>query len=326
MQYIVKINRNACSACGACLIYPQLFKEMRDGKAEIVRLKILSNKEIQDVLDAKNICMDNAISLLEMNGTGNLKDIISIAEKKLLSLTIPKAKDINFNADLTNFDYKIDMPYLDIYYTSYKSYNKAIDASLKAFDNYVYQHRDKIIMSLLHEFKVRNLGSYYLLRGNSVFDDINYKVCGLLKKLKYELFVKSSWTVKLPDDYFNVEIYPDTHCKKNTWEDVSRFETHLYPITNVDRDFVKNSSYTSLRDYKDYLDVREYDTYDDKTVWEPQFPNEALEEIVKDLKLSLKCSDVREIAEQHVNRLLEEFEKALQAYIKGQIETARQCI
>lgn len=326
MQYIVKVNRHACSGCGACFIYPQLFKEMRDGKAEIVRLNVLSQKEIQDVLAAKNICLDNAILLLEMNGTGNLKEIISIAEKKLLMLTIPRVKDINFKADLDDFNYAIDMPYLDIYYTSYKSYDKAMDASLKAFDNYVYQHRDKIIMSLLHEFKVRNLGPYYLLRGNSVFDDINYKVCGLLKKLKYELFVKSGGRVKLPDDYFNVEIYPDTHCNKNTWEDVSRFETHLYPISNVDNDFKKNSSCTSLRDYKDYLDVREYDTYDDKTAWEPQFPDEALAEIVKDLKLSLRCSDVTEIAEQHVNRLLEEFEKALHKYIKGQMEIARQCI
>jgi len=299
----IKIN-DKCNQCGICVVKcPEFFAEDSNGDVRVLSSSVNETAELKSAIES---CPVKAIELgAEIDMKAKIQEYIIQLDKLKQGINLTRS-DVAFNEAYTRSVY---VPSAGMSGYSYKSSSQAERAGYDAFVSRCYSQIDNLILERITDYRVTEIKPYYTTDSNSVYAKNNQKVSDLLKEIQI-----MAGTKKLPADFCNVDVYPDTN--DIVWKMLNRGEI----ISDNYIGMVKRKFDYSASEYKTYIDWDDSEDYRGKSVYSYN-ANDASRELGSDLgnALGYAKSDIEEATLGYIKGIVDSYNKNLKVCLEKKI-------
>ena len=240
-MYKLKVNRDACIACGMCALDCNALQEDSTGKVEVVGEGIVSDSDIAAVRNVVELCPENALTLTEefVDMSAKLAEVKS-KMKRPLKFTPPSADEYEFSLeDKDEYAKAIDgsLSVSGEHEYDYSSYSAAESAGKAAFRDEIYSQAEALaqqVIVMYEQRKMNRVARFAETSGNYKYG-VHQRLIKNLRAFVNELETCTGHKLSLPSDFFtfrtrDTEYINDRQEKSNDWL-ADRIKEHLKPAS-----------------------------------------------------------------------------------------------
>lgn len=296
----LKINER-CNQCGICVVKcPAYFAENSDGDVKVVSTAVNETEELRAAVAS---CPVKAIEIgKEIDSRKRVQEYIDKLNSFMSGITVTK-EDIAFGTAYTRNVY---VPSAGMSGYSYRSSSQAERAGYDAFVSRSYSQIDKLILERITDYRITEIKPYYTTNSESIYAKNNQKIADLLKAIQMVV-----GTDKLPADFCEVEVYPDTNSI--VWKMLNRGEIISDNFVGI----VKREFSYSASDYKTYIDWDDMEDYRGRDIYNYN-ATDASRELGSDLgnALGWAKSEIEEASLGYIKGIVDSYNKKLKSFLE----------
>lgn len=249
----LKVN-SKCNMCGSCLSLGYDFLSENDDGSIAVKSSTYINPASETFKNLKYICPVGAFEIehsIRIESPEEQLNKIKGQLKQWPGLKKPSAKDISFNAG--SYEMSLSCGNICSGY-EYSSESAVMNAAEREFNNSIYSKMDIYILQVISQYRVDKISPYYTYGPDtdSVYYKENQKVSDLLRQAQ-----KLS-NRNLGTDFSKFEVYP---YRDFVYKMLSKGELVGEDLVPSVHSEFKDSTYTSLSDYRTYINTDYIEKY-----------------------------------------------------------------
>ena len=216
-MYKLKVNRDACIACGMCALECSVLQEDAEGKVEVIGEGIVADSQVGKVRNIVELCPSKALTLTEEYVDVGAK-LAELKEKmrQPLTFTPPAADEYDFRLEDKDQYAEEITGSLDVsgeYEYDYNSYSSAESAGKSAFRDEIYSQAGALAQQILVMYEQRRMNKvarYAEIEGNYKYG-VHQRLIKDLRSFVNELENYTGKKFSLPSDFFSFRT-KDTDC------------------------------------------------------------------------------------------------------------------